>query len=144
MTSDSQPLPGPIAEPPLIHRVELAISYILRLGVITSIALVTFGMCLTFLHHPDYTTHTQPVKEVPQVAKDFPSTLSATWTSLREFHGQGFVILGLLVLLITPVIRVAVSIFAFAIQKDWPFVCITTLVLLILILSFFLGKTEGG
>jgi uncharacterized membrane protein len=135
---------GPIAEPPLIHRVELTISYILRLGVLVSIALVVLGMCLTFAHHPDYVTRAVPVREVPKLAASFPKTLAETWASLRELRGQGFVILGLLVLLVTPVIRVAVSIFAFGIQRDWKFTCITTLVLVILLVSFFLGKTEGG
>jgi len=140
----SEPASAPITEPPLIHRVELAISYILRGGVIISIILVTLGSILTFMHHPDYTSHTQPLKEIPKVAQQFPTTLADTWTSVKEFRGQGLVVVGLLVLLLTPVIRVAASIIAFALQKDRPFVLITAIVLAILILSFVLGKTEGG
>jgi uncharacterized membrane protein len=37
--------------------------------------------------------------------------------------------------------RVAVSVVAFMIERDWTFVLVTTFVLAMLILSFFLGKT---
>jgi uncharacterized membrane protein len=140
----TEPAEAPIPEPPLIHRVELAISYILRGGVVISIMLVALGSVMSFLHHPEYTTHAQPLKEIPQVAQHFPTTLADTWVSVKEFRGQGLVVVGLLVLLLTPVIRVAASIIAFTLQRDWIFVLITAIVLTILILSFFLGKTEGG
>jgi uncharacterized membrane protein len=131
---------GPVEEPPLVHRVELAISYLLRAGVLLSIALVVLGSCLTFAHHPEYSTQHMPVKEVPTIAKDFPHTVGATVESLAAMRGQGFILLGLLVLLITPVMRVAVSIVAFAIQKDRAFTIITTIVLVILLISFVLGR----
>jgi uncharacterized membrane protein len=83
-----------------------------------------------------------PVKEVPAVAKDFPHTVGATLESLMALRGQGFILVGLLVLLITPVMRVAVSIVAFAIQKDRAFTIITTIVLAILLVSFVLGRVS--
>ena len=46
-------------------------------------------------------------------------------------------------LIATPVMRVAVSIVAFLIERDWIFVIVTSFVLAMLILSFFLGKAEG-
>jgi uncharacterized membrane protein len=132
-----------VEEPPLVHRVELAISYLLRAGVLLSITLVVIGTCLTYVHHPEYATVSRPLKEIPLVAKDFPDTVSGTWESLMELRGQGFILLGLLVLLMTPVLRVAVSIVAFAIQKDHIFTVVTIIVLSVLILSFFLGKAGG-
>jgi uncharacterized membrane protein len=46
----------------------------------------------------------------------------------------------LLVLIATPIVRVAVSVLAFAYQRDRVFVAVTSAVLLILLLAFFLGK----
>jgi uncharacterized membrane protein len=43
-------------------------------------------------------------------------------------------------MIITPVTRVAVSIVAFAMERDWRYVGITALVLLVLLVSFALGK----
>ena len=42
--------------------------------------------------------------------------------------------------LITPVLRVLVSILAFGIERDWRYVGITTLVFVILLVSLLLGK----
>lgn len=50
--------------------------------------------------------------------------------------------MGLLLLIATPVMRVAVSILAFAVQRDWRFVAITSVVLALLLLSFLLGNVE--
>jgi uncharacterized membrane protein len=134
--------PGPVEEPALVHRVELMVSYLLRAGVVVSMTLIVLGMCLTFVHHPDYSSVPLPLRDVPKVAKNFPHTVADTLQALEQMRGQGFVLLGLLVLLITPVMRVAISIVAFAIQKDRIFTLITIIVLAILLLSFVLGKTE--
>ena len=50
---------------------------------------------------------------------------------------------GLLLLIATPVLRVAVSIFAFVYEKDKVFVIITSIVLGLLLLSFILGKATS-
>ena len=47
--------------------------------------------------------------------------------------------LGLLVLIATPVLRVAASVVLFAIQKDWTYTLITAVVLSLLVLSLVLG-----
>ena len=57
-------------------------------------------------------------------------------------RGQAIMALGLLILIITPVLRVAISIVAFAIQHDRIYVAITSLVLALLILSF--AGSRGG
>jgi uncharacterized membrane protein len=53
--------------------------------------------------------------------------------------GHDVAMLGLLLLIATPVLRVAMSIYVFARERDTTYVVITTLVLLLLILSFVLG-----
>ena len=47
---------------------------------------------------------------------------------------------GLLLLILTPVVRVAVSILAFRAQRDRTYVLITSAVLVLLLLSFVLGR----
>ena len=127
----------------LVHRTELAISYILRLGVLLSITLVGIGLVLMFVHHPDYIKTSLPLKSVPDVARDFPHTLSDVAASMMHLRGQGFILVGLLVLIATPVLRVAASILAFFFQGDHIFAVVTALVLMILLVSFFLGKAGG-
>ena len=57
--------------------------------------------------------------------------------------GEHIANLGLLLLIATPVARVAASIFLFARERDFTFVIITTTVLLLLLLSFVLGAAGG-
>ena len=51
-------------------------------------------------------------------------------------------VLGLMLLVATPVLRVAVSVIAFGLERDMRYVIITLIVLAILITSFLLGR--GG
>jgi uncharacterized membrane protein len=151
--TESQPAPAPIPEPRVVHNVEVALGYILRLGVAISISLVILGTCVSFYHHREYLQRTYPLQKSPanpaaptvsEVGEGFPHTLAQTLAALGDLKGQGFVVLGLLVLLATPVVSVAVAIIAFALQKDRIFALIAGIVLAILILSFFLGRGEGG
>jgi len=71
----------------------------------------------------------------------FPQTLGQVWAGLLMLHAQAIIALGLLLLISTPVMRVAVSILAFALERDRRFVVITVLVLAILLLSNFLLST---
>ena len=49
-----------------------------------------------------------------------------------------FVILGLMVLIATPVLRVALGIVSFAMERDWLYVFITTVVFVNLMLAIFI------
>ena len=55
-------------------------------------------------------------------------------------NGQAVIVLGLILLIATPVVRVAVSTAAFAQQRDRAYVAITLVVLALLGVSFVLGK----
>ncbi len=56
-----------------------------------------------------------------------------------ELRPSGFMALGLLVLLATPIVRVVGSVIAFAYERDWRFAGITFLVLVIVLSSVLLG-----
>jgi len=51
--------------------------------------------------------------------------------------------LGLLILIATPVVRVAASVVAFAVERDRLYVAITLYVLAVILVSFFLGQVAG-
>jgi uncharacterized membrane protein len=53
------------------------------------------------------------------------------------FQGRGIIQLGLLLLIATPVARVALSIFGFAAERDRMYVGFATIVLVILLSSLF-------
>ena len=127
---------------PRVRRVELLISGLLRTGVAVSLALIIFGTVLTFLHHPSYLDSATELQRLASPRAALPHTLNAVQGGLLAGRGQAFVSLGLLLLIATPILRVAVSILAFLYQRDRVFVLITTTVLILLLLSFVLGKVE--
>jgi uncharacterized membrane protein len=75
-----------------------------------------------------------------QADRVFPHSMASVLSGVAHGNPLAIVALGLLFLLATPVLRVAVSIVAFALEHDWRYVGITALVLAILLVSFALGK----
>jgi len=104
---------------------------------------VVIGSVLSFVHHPQYLSSPPALQRLTQPGAAFPHTLRHVFQSVREVRGQGIVAVGLLLLIATPVARVAVSIFAFVYQRDRAFVTITATVLILLLLSFLLGTVSG-
>src|SRR5579884_1465276 len=104
------------------------IGWILQGGVILSAAVILIGVFMMSL---------QPDKFAAQKLQQFPQTFSQVWTGLLILRPQAVIALGLLLLIATPVVRVAVSILAFGVEGDRRFVVITTVVLLILLFSIF-------
>lgn len=107
------------------------ISWILQGGVIVSAAIICLGCGLLLWRTP---------QAAGQALAAFPHTPGEVWQGLWLLTPQAYIALGLLLLIATPVLRVAVSILAFAREHDRRYVVITSLVLLVLCLSFFLGK----
>ena len=125
-----------------VRRVEILISQLLRLGIAASLALIAAGTFMSFLHHPDYLSSSDALLRLTKPGAAFPHTWHDVAAGLSALHGQSIVIIGLLLLIATPVIRVAVSILGFVYQGDRVFTLITTIVLCLLLLSFALGKVE--
>ncbi|WP_019419375.1 DUF1634 domain-containing protein [Paenibacillus profundus] len=112
-----------------IYDVEAAVSTFLRIGVLTSAAVIVTGLLLFLITgqsgYPEQT---------------YPTTVTGIVTGLVEGKAYAIMMAGLSLLILTPVFRVAVSIFVFLKEKDYLYVIITSLVFLILMISFALGK----
>lgn len=113
---------------PAAARMSAIIGWVLQGGVLLSAAVIVLGLLLELL---------QPNKFAPQKLQNFPQTFDQVWAGLLVLRPQGVIALGLLLLIATPVMRVAVSVVAFAVERDRRFVVITLVVLLILLFSIF-------
>ena len=112
------------------------IGWILQGGVILSASIILIGLLMLPL---------RPGGLSVSRLLTFPQTFSQVWAGLLVLHPQAIIALGLLLLIATPVLRVAVSIVAFALERDRRFVVITALVLAILLLSnVLLGNMVGS
>jgi uncharacterized membrane protein len=133
-TSDLPNTGSPItAEEAQTHGTELLISAVLRGGVLMSGGVTLLGVILFFIQ-----TRGQALGDVAKL--HYPHTLKDVFAGVGHGSALAIITLGLLLLIATPVTRIAVSILAFATERDWRYVGITTVVLLILMISFLLGR----
>jgi len=113
------------------HRVEGAIASLLRGGVLVAALVVLAGGAVYLARHgheePHYTVFAGEPTDLKNVTGILRDAASGS--------GRGLIQLGLLLLVATPVARVAFSAAAFALQKDRTYVVVTLGVLALLVLS---------
>jgi uncharacterized membrane protein len=107
---------------------------LLRSGVILAASIVLIGGAVYLARHP-YPMNYRVFQSEPQSL----CTISGIFSEAKTHHGRGLIQLGLLVLIATPIARVAFSVFAFLYQRDWKYVVFTMIVLGILLYSL-LGR----
>lgn len=105
---------------------ETIIIKVLRIGVIISATLILLGLFLLYIKGGGENTYNNI---------SFNNLLNG----IISLNPYSIMLLGLLVLIFTPVVRVIASIFVFYIEKDLLYVRITVIVLVILIISFLIG-----
>jgi len=111
-----------------MHEVELVIGRILRIGVVVSATVITLGIILMIIQGGGgYPNGVQPVG------------FTAIAKGVVALKPYAVIMLGLFLLILTPTLRVVVSIYAFAVEKDQRYVWITTVVLIILIVASVIG-----
>lgn len=132
---------GAYSEDEAQRHLEVVISLVLRAGVAISVALVLAGLVLSFVHHPRYVGLSGGVGYRGLLARPgaIPRSMSGIGRALRRGDGRGLVMLGLAVLILTPVVRVAVGVVGFVSQRDLPMALVTLFVLAVLVLSFLLA-----
>lgn len=115
------------------QEVETVVGNLLLAGVCSAAVVVLLGGILLLAREgattPEY-----------HVFHGEPSELRSTREVLKyaaTFHARGIVQLGILLLIATPIMRVALSMFAFAKQRDWMYVGFTLFVLALLLYSLF-------
>ena len=140
MSTQNPTFPLPADRDPNMRRLEILISRILRVGVISSVTLIVVGMIVTFVQHPDYLSSSAVLDCAVGPGATFPHKFDALLASMQQMRGEAIVTLGLLVLMATPVMRVAVSTLAFIQQRDRTYALITAAVLCLLLLSLVLGR----
>lgn len=112
-----------------LNDVELFVSKSLRVGVIISAAVIFLGLAFFIA-----------TGESGYPGDTYPTGLREILTGTTALKPFAVILTGLILLILTPVMRVGVSILVFVKEKDWLYVGISSVVFLILISSFFFGK----
>jgi uncharacterized membrane protein len=115
------------------ERLEGLLGTVLRWGVVSAAVVVAVGAAVFLTRHGSEQPLYQVFRGEPSDLKTVPGILGDAFTG----RGRGLIQLGLLLLIATPVTRVAFSIGVFAIQGDRRYVLITLVVLVVLLYSLF-------
>lgn len=114
-----------------IENMEIIVSNALRIGVTISAIVIFIGLLMFIITgQSGYPNGTFPTS---------PGNIIKGLISLKPY---AIMLTGLLLLILTPVFRVGVSIITFFHEKDYLYTIITSIVFIILIISFLLGKVE--
>ncbi|MFV0419720.1 MAG: DUF1634 domain-containing protein [Dysgonomonas sp.] len=121
---------------------ELFIGKLLRYGVMLACGITLFGgFIYLYQNHGVSMEHYKPTPD----GQPFPGVehylreLSTIIPRVFSLDGAAIIQFGVCVLIATPILRVAISVIAFLIEKDYMYVVITLIVLSIIIINMLLG-----
>lgn len=125
-----------MAEPD--NTLELTLAKVLSLGVLVSGGFLILGLAGMLV--TGQTGYPAAVTDFSRVRPEvFPHTPGAILAGLREGRPLALVSLGLLVLILTPMLRVASAVVLYFREHDWLYTGIAGGVLLMLVLGMALG-----
>ncbi len=119
--------------------IERMVSVVLRVGVIISGLIVLSGGIHYLLAHGRETEPYHVFAGAALMDRTVPGILRGVFT----LRSRSIIQLGLVVLILTPILRVAFSLVGFAIERDRKYVVITSIVLTALIYSLVNGQLNG-
>ena len=119
-------------------------SIILRYGVIISAALISAGIIIALLNSGKEGIPSNIAQLTTSSVGNPVLSLAALLNGVMVLNGVYIIQLGVLILLATPMVRVAVTTILFGAEKDKTYVMIGILVLLVLLFStFVVGPFEA-
>ena len=115
------------------EEVELRVGALLTAGVLVASVIVATGGLVYLIKYGGTPPHHETFTGEP----DDLTSIGGIVKAASQLRGRGLIQLGLLVLLATPVARVAFSLYSFIRQRDRTYVFMTAFVLVLLLGSLF-------
>jgi len=115
---------------------QLIIGNLLRYGVWISLSVAFMGGIIYLLNHGNELENYSVFHE--NDTNIFKVILNI-YNGVVQGQGESIILLGIILLFITPILRLLISLFVFYFEKDYLYVSITTIVILIIGTSIFFG-----
>jgi uncharacterized membrane protein len=115
------------------HEMEIRLGNLLRTGVVVAANVVLVGGIIYLFRHG----HEAPAYHAFRGEPFDLRTMNGVLSDSMQLHGRGIIQLGLLLLIATPIARVAFAAYGFARQRDWMYVGIAAFVLSVLLYGVF-------
>ena len=142
--SDRSGLPSAEQSPPqrgwTDRRAEELVGRILQVGVIVSALVVLAGGAMYLAQYGGLTADHHIFRGEPERLRKVPEILDEAF----HLHPRGVIQLGLLLLMLTPVTRVAFTVLVFALQRDRIFIVVTLIVLGVLLFGLLGSRWLPG
>lgn len=119
--------------------IETMVSVLLRTGVLISAVVVFAGGIYYLVRHGGEPANYRHFAGQPSIDRIVTEIVKGA-IALRA---RSVIQLGILLLIATPIARVAVSLVAFVLERDRTYVAITALVLAVLLVSLITGAVGG-
>ena len=119
--------------------IERMVSVLLRTGVLISGAVVLAGGSYFILRHGTEVVSYRKFNGQPSIDR----IVSQIFRGAVDLRGRSIIQLGILLLIATPIARVAFSLVGFALERDRTYVIITAIVLAVLLFSLIHGAVQG-
>lgn len=112
--------------------IEILLGKVLRIGVLTAASIIILGLILFFAREHGDVNYDQALGKGVDIHSLSPGTI---WDGLRHGSSRDVIFLGVLALILTPITRVAMTVWLFLHQRDWIFVACASFVLVVLLLG---------
>lgn len=112
------------------------IGNLLRYGVWISLSIAFLGGIVYLSNHG---TETVNYAQFLENDRSIFQVVVSVLEGIKIGQGESLIFLGILMLFLTPVLRVVLSLFSFLLEKDYLYVFITLIVVVIIGMSIFLG-----
>lgn len=112
------------------------IGNLLRYGVWTSLSVAFIGGIVYLLNH---STDIENYSVFHENDRNIFEVISAIYHGAIQGNGESLIFSGIILLFLTPVLRVILSLFSFLLEKDYLYVVITLIVILIILISISFG-----
>jgi len=121
------------------HRIERSLGKLLTVGTAVAGVVLLAGIVRLILHAP---AGVRPAYGQFSPAAERGKGVAEILTSVLVLDAHALMLAGVLVLILTPVARVVFTLAAFALRRDWLYVAMTTLVLVVLAYGLLGGKVH--
>jgi uncharacterized membrane protein len=121
------------------RNIENMVANLLRTGVTLAGIVVGVGGALYLLRHGTEITDYHTFKVPPAADRLVPAIIRSALAD----RARSIIQTGILLLIATPIARVALSLVGFSLERDWKYVLITAIVLSVLLYSLVSGAARG-
>lgn len=122
-------------------KVEKVVGNVLRYGVLVAGGVIALGLALSFLlpqnTYPPLAGLLEHLLR-GEVLNDWPTVPCVTWECLG--NPNQVITLGLMLLIGLPILRVALTLVLFIVERDFVYVMISAIVLVVLVTGIWMGK----